>query len=223
MNIDYTQIVYSDEQKENFPSELEGNPVFISLDSRRINGTHGKHYDSEDDAIKDFLLREFDSKQLGTYYNWFISKNGKLYHLTPDNKAGHSSVFALYSSRMSMSLPTICPQHKVDVTNLSNIPDKKIISICTELSDFENDAPISDNQEYVLKNLISYYIKNQEVKPKDVICRSHITRREIEKEILGHEAYKDNITGLVLLTSYALMISRNESEITLNKERDLEI
>jgi len=223
MEIEYVQLEYSDEQKENFPSEMEGNPVLISLDSMRINGTHGKHYGSEENAIKDYLLRQFKSKQLGIYYNWFIDRDGRLYHITPDNKAGHSCVFALYSTRMSKVLPSICPQHKVDVTDLSNIPDKKIISICTELSENPEDKPITTDQEFTLKTLISYYIKNAGIKPKDVLCRSNLTRRDIEKEILGHKAYNNNITELVLMTSYALMISRKEPEITLKHERDIKI
>lgn len=220
MTIDYTQVGYSEKQKENFPSEMEGNPVLISLDSIKINGIHGKDYINPEDAVKDYLLRQFDSKQLGTYYNWFIDRNGSLYHITPDNKAGHSCVFSLYSTRMSVALPTMCPQHKVDVTDMNNIPDKKIISICTELPDNEKDQyQITPSQEHTLQNLLAYYMKETGIKPKDIMCRSAITRREIEKEILGHKAYKDNITQLVILTSYALMISRKESDITLHENK----
>ena len=223
MDIEYTQLEYSEEQKENFPSEMEGNPVLISLDSIRINGTHGRHYDSEADALKDYMLREFDSKQYGTYYNWFITRTGKLYRITPDNKAGHSCVFALYSSRIRQTFPDMCPQHKVDVTDLSNIPDKKIISICTELSEDPEDKPLTNNQELTLRHLVSYYMKNTGIRPKDIMCRSHITRRDSEKEILGHKAYNNHIADLVLMTSYALMTSRKESEISLRKIYSIKI
>ncbi len=225
MKVEFIQINYSDKQKENFPSEMEGNVKLISLDSKRIQGVHGKVYDTSDETVKDYIIRELDSGALGTYYNWFITRNGTIYHITPNNKAGHSSVFKLYSSRMSIAFPEMCPQHKVDVTDLSNIPDKKIISICTELpEDSDSDIILTQHQEYALQNLLSYYFKNVDgLTPKDVLSRHCLTRDTNEKETLGHKAFKTNITKLVVLTSYALMTSRKEPEIELSQSNSLDI
>lgn len=223
MVIEYSQLKYSDEQKKYFPSDLEGKPVMIALDSIKINGTHGKVYKDSEDALKDYLLREFDSKEHGTYYNWFITRDGRLYHITPNGKAGHSCVFALYSTRMSMTLPGVCPQHKVDVKDMSNVPDKYIISICTELSSDNNDVPLTSSQEFTLRNLIAYHIKALNIKPSDVISRSDLTRNAVEKELLGHKAYANNLPALAILASYSLMITRNEQTISLNSIDDVKV
>ena len=219
MTINFTKVQFSSEkEKEIFPSEMEGNPVLISLDSRRINGVHGKVYDDSDDVIRDYLIREMDSGALGTYYNWFITRNGRIYLITPSNKAGHSCVFSLYSSRMSMALPKMCPLQRMDVSDLSNIPDKKIISICVEESADEESDKISPQQEASLKQLLAYYFKNVEgLAPKSVINRKQITREERVQESLGCKAYED-IADMVVLTSYALMTARKESTIILEPD-----
>lgn len=206
--IRYTQINYENEN-EIFPSEMDGNTRIISLDAKMFD-THGQTFVDDDSKIKDYLIREVQHfNKFGTYYNWIITSMGNIYHITPSNKAGHSSVFKLYSGKISKFLPEYCPLHEVDIKNLDNIPDKAIESICLEI----NGPGGSFNmiQENTLKDLLAYLMQqNKKIKPFNIINRSDIPRINTDKQSVGIETYKDSISKLVVLSSYALKLSRED-------------
>ena len=212
----YTQISYENEN-EIFPSEMDGNTRVISLDAKMFN-THGQTFVSDDSKIKDYLTREVQHfNKFGTYYNWIITSMGNIYHITPNNKAGHSSIFKLYSSKMSKYLPEYCPLHEIDVKDLSNTPDKSIESICLEIN--EPNGSFNMFQENTLKDLLAYLMQqNKKIKPFNVINRSDIPRINTDKQSVGIEAYKDSISKLVVLSSYALQLSREDHYILRNME-----
>ena len=206
--IRYTQLNYENEN-EIFPSEMDGNTRVISLDAKMFD-THGQTFVDDDSKIKDYLIREVQHfNKFGTYYNWIITSMGGIYHITPSNKAGHSSIFKLYSSKISNFLPEYCPLHEIDIKNLDNIPDKAIESICLEI--YKPGGSFNMIQENTLKDLLAYLMQqNKKIKPFNIINRSDIPRINTDKQSVGIETYKDSISKLVVLSSYALKLSRED-------------
>lgn len=210
--IRYTQIHYDEKnEKEIFPSEMDGNVKIVSLDARMFNSHGRQNIETDDSRVKDYLIREVQHfGKLGLYYNWIITSMGNIYHITPSNKAGHSCVFRLYSSKVSKLLPKYCPLHEIDIKEIDNIPDKAIETICLEIT--EPNGSINMIQENTLKELLAYLMQqNKNLKPFNIINRSDIPRTNVDKSSVGIQAYKDSITKFVVMSSYALKLSREDT------------
>ena len=218
--IRYTQLYYDEEkEQEIFPSKMDGKPRVVSLDAKMFR-THGHTDFADDDSlIKDYLIREVQHfNKFGVYYNWIITSMGNIYHITPSNKAGHSSVFKLYSSKISKFIPEYCPLHDIDVKDLNNTPDKLIESICLEIN--EPGGSFNMIQENTLKDLLAYIMQqNEKIKPFNIINRSDIPRMNVDKQSIGIEAYKGRLSQLVVLSSYALKLSREDRFIITEEYR----
>lgn len=215
MTIEYNQINYDGKENEIFPCKKE-DPKLIVIDSFQFNNLHGKNFDNSEDMIKDYINREISSNdKLGIYWDWIITKDNKLYKMTPEEKAAHCSEFEYYSHRISTELPGYCPQYKNDITDFTKIPDQVIESICIE-SDNDSDGQPTTNQRQIFINLLAYLFKNKNLKPSDILTRSMLAKADNLKGSLGHSYYKSNISELVIVASYALALTRKENEIGIN-------
>lgn len=215
MNIEYIQINYDGKDDDIFPCKKE-DPELITVDSFQFNNLHGKMFDNSEDMIKDYINREIaTNNKLGIYWDWIITKDGKLYKMTPEEKAAHSSVFEYYSHRISVELPKYCPQYQNDVTDFTKIPDQVIESICIE-TDNDSDGQPNAKQNRAFINLLAYLFKNKNLRPSSILTRSMLAKAENAKAHLGNVYYKNNISDLVIASSYALGITKKENEIGIN-------
>lgn len=216
MNIKYIQINYDGKNiNDIFPCKKE-NPELITVDSFQFNNLHGKIFEKSEDMIKDYINREINTNnKLGIYWDWIITKDGKLYKITPDEKAAHCSTFEYYSNRISVELPKYCPQYQNDLADFTKIPDQVIESICIETDNTSNGQPNNDQNKLFI-NLLAYLFKNKDLRPSSILTRSMLAKSENIKSHLGHMYYKNNISELVIASSYALIITKKENEIGIN-------
>lgn len=214
MNIDFIQTKYDDKIIEKiFPSEMENKSKLISLDSRSFIG------DNDEDKMNDYLKR---SVLLGGItYNWIITLSGKIYHITPQNKASNSSLFELFSERISREIPEYCPQYKIDSKTLERNPNNVISSICLEEDPNDILSAPSGDQKSALINLLAYLIKTNDLSSSKIINRDIIPKIQYIKDSIGEKAYKNNMLELITTVAYAYLITKKESEINLVEISDI--
>ena len=217
MAVDYIQIQYDFKDIEKiFSSTMEEKSKLVSLDSKSfLQGV------DEETKIADYIKRTVLTG--GTSYNWIITLSGKIYHVTPENKSAKSSLFELFSERISREIPEYCPQYKIDVNNLEKYPDDVITSVCLEENPNDVLSVPTRDQKSALIHLLAYLIKENNLTASKIINRNEIPKLQHVKRNIGEKAYKNNMTELVIAVTYAYIATKKESEIKLNKISDLNI
>ena len=217
--MEYTQIKYSEEiEKNRFPLQKEEDIRLIVLDTANLN--NGKEFKSDDDKVLNYL-----SKQKITY-DFIITRTGKIYKITPDNKCGNCLKLNLYSEYASKLLPDYCPQTDGSIYPHKKTPDQTGISILVEcdndpLTNIDNGS-LSDYTKESLEDLIAYYIKVYGVSSKYIIGRNKLPKLESDINRFGPSFMKDDSVMYILIISHAMAISKNDSNIELVKSSELE-
>lgn len=216
MTINYVDITYHPTiYTKTFPLEKKETKL-ICLDSFQFNNLHGKEFDDSENMIRDYVNREYNSSnKSGVYWNWVITLDGKIYKMTPNKQAAHCCVFQYYSERISKDLPEYCPQYKIDTEDFTKTPDQVIESICLETKPSAEDLDLQPTKEQrnSLIDLLAYLLKENNLKTFNIITRSMIAKIDNLKKSLGHQFYKNHISELVIIASYAMMQIKKESEI----------
>lgn len=215
MEIIYTQINYNDEI-ENKIFNFDRNKVdMIVLDS--LNFVNGKTFESEDDKIKHFLNEQIKFGNKGLFYDYIITKTGKVYKCTPKNKCGTVLNFRYYSEEASILLPKYCDQTDGELFKRTKTPDQVVASICIESDESDptvsiNSGNINDFEKESLEDIIAYYIReNESIGIKKIVNRSCFPKDENLRRNIGHMYYKNNIVRLILEISLAARKAKNVS------------
>ena len=218
--MEYTQIKYSDEiENKLFPLQKEEYIRLIVLDTANLY--NGKSFETEDDKILNFI-----SEQKKSTYDFIITKTGKIYKLSPDNKCGTFLKLDLYSEFISRLLPDYCPQTDGSIYPHKKTPDQIAISILIEC---DNDpltnidcGVLTDYTKESLEDLIAYYMNVYGISSKYIIGRNKLPKMDSDVKRFGPSFMKNDSVTFILIISYAMAISRNDPNIELIKSFDLD-
>ena len=225
MHINYTQLHYSEEiEQKLFPNQRDDNISLIVLESANLN--KGKLFDTENEKILNFLAEQNSYNDGGAVYDYIITKTGSLYKLSPTNKCGTSLKFDLYSEYASKILPSYCPQTDCKIYKPNKHPDQVSVSILVECDNDENTnvdcGVLSDNTKDIVEDVLAYYISNFNINHKNIIGRYRIPKLKEDINRTGPSFFKHDPIYQILTVSYAIAITRNETNIQLNKISDLD-
>lgn len=157
--------------------------------------------------IEGYVLRQISTGNKANHIcNYAISRDGIIYKITPNNRAGKACQFDVYSAKASMMFPVECPPTDARLSPRNYGPDKKLISIIVA-TDNTNDSTVDTGiMNYKSKNtlvsLCAYIVcsaksNNISISNQDIILRSMFPGETAIKDQCGHVGFRNNILSFM--------------------------